>query len=513
MSLTDLFRKTSSSNNIYATKTSTDSLLLLLTRQVFKETQEKLGGKMGLLQEPNAQSNKQQLLSYVSNLYDLLLQTLGPEIARNSFEREINIIKTTYGPNEEYFQLLKELPIPVMTDEKLLLLNRQELEEELRSRIQELENIKLGLEKTVAQRTQVITAERNKLSVVLAGITDAVIAVDLYRHIITFNKAAAQLTGFSVEEATGKPINEIIKVFDGSDELSGQVFCPIQSDQFEGVVFTKNNLKLVGRNGQSFVNLTAAKIKEGVHVGLGCILTLHDVSGEQELEKMKLDFVSMSAHELRTPLTAIKGYLAVLLHEGIDNLTDDQKKFVKRVNVSTHQLVSLVENLLSVTRIEEGVFTVTLESLDWVEVVKQTVDEFKIRADENKIELSFIPPTNPIPKVLVDPVRITEVLNNLLSNAITYTQASGRVTVWLEDNPQGVITHIQDSGQGIPKQALPHLFTKFFRITGILEQGSKGTGLGLYISKIIVEMHHGKIWVVSELGKGSTFSFILPKVT
>ncbi|HLD11540.1 MAG TPA: ATP-binding protein, partial [Patescibacteria group bacterium] len=102
------------------------------------------------------------------------------------------------------------------------------------------------------------------------------------------------------------------------------------------------------------------------------------------------------------------------------------------------------------------------------------------------------------------------VLHNLLSNAISYTNPGGKVTVKIETNPYEVITHITDSGIGIPKEALPRLFTKFFRVSGVLEQGSKGTGLGLYISKAIIEMHHGRIWVQSEEGKGSTFSFAIP---
>ena len=112
--------------------------------------------------------------------------------------------------------------------------------------------------------------------------------------------------------------------------------------------------------------------------------------------------------------------------------------------------------------------------------------------------------------VQVDILRMKEVLNNLISNAITYTETGGKVNVLLEKKDQSVITHVHDTGQGIPKEAIPHLFTKFFRVWGKLEMGSKGTGLGLFITKSIIEMHQGTIWVESELHKGSTFSFSLP---
>jgi signal transduction histidine kinase len=272
----------------------------------------------------------------------------------------------------------------------------------------------------------------------------------------------------------------------------------------------RDNLKVAGRGREAWVNLAAVQIAEGRSVDLGCLLTLHDVTAERQLEEMKLDFVSMAAHELRTPLTSIQGYLSVLMTQAARKLTPEERTFLSRVKISADQLVALVENLLSVSRIEQGALTVHLTPTDWLPLVTQTVADFAHRAREKKITLTLRRPPRSLPKVLVDPLRITEVLTNLLSNAMTYTQPGGRVQVSLEVQPGAVVTHVTDTGPGIPKEALPKLFTKFFRVAGKLEQGSKGTGLGLYISKAIVEMHRGRIWVESELGKGSTFSFALP---
>lgn len=130
---------------------------------------------------------------------------------------------------------------------------------------------------------------------------------------------------------------------------------------------------------------------------------------------------------------------------------------------------------------------------------------------EKKIELTFIPPQSPIPNVKADKLRIGEVLTNLISNALNYTEPGGKVKIWAEKQDEFVVTHIQDTGEGISKEAQEKLFKKFYRAPGRLSQGIKGTGLGLYITKAIVDMHHGKIWVNSELGKGSTFSFTLPE--
>ena len=142
-------------------------------------------------------------------------------------------------------------------------------------------------------------------------------------------------------------------------------------------------------------------------------------------------------------------------------------------------------------------------------LVKQSVDDFTSSAAEKQIALKLVDPSAALPKVNADKLRIVEGLSNLLANAVNYTPPGGSVTVWLELKNNEVITHITDTGEGIAKEVLPHLFSKFYRGNGKLSQGAKGTGLGLYISKSIVDMHKGKIWVESIQGKGSTFSFSL----
>ena len=356
----------------------------------------------------------------------------------------------------------------------------------------------------------ILTSEKNKLSIILSGITDAVVVVNLAKNIVTFNASAERLTGYSASFAIGKPIDKIISVFDQDIELLPIYYCPVNTSGFEGVVFSKTDLKLMGHNGkQSFVNLIASQIKEGKHINLGCILTLHDVTKEKQLEEMKLDFVSMAAHELRTPLTSIRGYLSVFLEENKDKFTVTQNMFLHRISVAAQQLMALTENLLSVSRIERGMLTVSMQPIDWIYNVREVVNEFVDRARDKKIDLIFIEPKETISFVKADKLRINEVLSNLLSNAISYTHENGKIFVLTEQQGKEVVTHIKDTGEGIPGNALPHLFTKFFRVTSRLTQGSKGTGLGLYISKSIVETHGGRIWVESEANKGSTFSFSL----
>jgi len=232
---------------------------------------------------------------------------------------------------------------------------------------------------------------------------------------------------------------------------------------------------------------------------------------DHSLDEMKSNFVSIAAHELRTPLTSIKGYLSVYMNDYKDKLDSDQRALLNHIGSATEELLALVENLLNVSRIERGAMNLSLTEVNWADLVKGVVDDFAPRATQKNIQLKFVPSV-PLPSIKVDKVRVVEVISNLLSNAINYTNPGGTIQVWVESGQGEVVTHVGDNGQGIPKQAIPNLFNKFYRVSNGLTQNTNpdGNGLGLYISKAIVDMHRGKIWVESEVGKGSRFSFSLP---
>lgn len=225
-------------------------------------------------------------------------------------------------------------------------------------------------------------------------------------------------------------------------------------------------------------------------------------------ENLKADYISVVAHELKTPLTALRGYLSVFIDENSKNFTQEQNMFLNRMNIASQQLGSLIDNLLNASRIDRGVLAIDPQPSEWFPIAKLAVEEFENRAKEKQIQLELIEPKEVLPVVLVDKLRITEVLLNLISNAIAYNTPTGKVTVWTEIMQDCVVTHVQDTGPGIPKESLPNLFTKFFRAENV--KRSTGTGLGLYISKTIVDMHKGRIWAESEVGKGSIFSFSVP---
>ena len=357
-----------------------------------------------------------------------------------------------------------------------------------------------------------ITAERNKLTTVMGSIADGVLALDTEGNVILVNPAALEILGIDQGDILGKRIWSVLTMYDGDQRLAYKDLIPEKGVTQDTVITQKKNLKVMTSFGkQVFVNLTSSSIKEGGVIGLGAIITLTDVSKEKELEEMKIDFVSMAAHELRTPLTAIRGYLSVLQEEVSEALSREQRSFLDKAFISSSQLASLVENLLSVSKIERGAMKLEVEPTNWGPVLAEAVSNFLPLAKEKGVTLTLkVLPK--LPKVLVDKFRISEVLSNLLANAVAYTKPGGNIEVSTESNEEEVTTHVKDTGQGIPEAALPRLFTKFFRVSGVLEQGSKGTGLGLYISKAIVDMHRGKIWVDSKVGAGSIFSFSVPTV-
>ena len=360
------------------------------------------------------------------------------------------------------------------------------------------------------ERDQVVH-ERNKLSVVLSRVADGVVATDSDGKIRFFNKAMETLTGWHSDEVVNKPVDEILPLYRLNDRrysllkiLTSTREASTVDEQTELI-----NLRLITHGqGNKYVSLSIASLSQSDDHQLGNILTFHDVTNERELERMKIDFVSMAAHELRTPLTAIKGYISILNQELSGDISKDHAVFLNRALIGTDQLAALIENLLTVSRIEQGSLKIDTAPISISKLIKATVANLDGLAEERGITISVSASSL---VVMADQFRLSEVVTNLIANAISYSPRGSKIQVKaMVIDETFVEVQVADQGQGIPAEALPHMFTKFYRVSGKLSQGSKGTGLGLFISKAIIEAHKGKIWVESELGKGSTFHFTLP---
>lgn len=347
-----------------------------------------------------------------------------------------------------------------------------------------------------------LTSERNRIDSVLSAIVDGVIALDFNKNIVFVNKAAESITGYTQNELNSKSIDQFVHLYSDQEEILSKTYCDITFNQ---------TVTLVGRNGkQTRINLTTTKIDSEVQTNLGCLLLLRDLSKEEELERMKLDFVSMTSHELRTPLTSIIGYLSVFINENRGKIANEELDLLEKSQVSAQQLLTLVQNILNVNKIERDQLAVSPELIDYQAVLTKSVDDLSNLAKQKNISLALNFPKDILPKVLADPIRINEVVINLIANAINYTNPGGKVDISFQITPLEITTVVSDTGIGIPKEAIPHLFNKFFRVSNTSQQASKGTGLGLYIAKSIISKSGGKIWVESEEGSGSKFYFTLP---
>lgn len=229
----------------------------------------------------------------------------------------------------------------------------------------------------------------------------------------------------------------------------------------------------------------------------------------EDISKRKTDFVSSVSHELRTPLTSIKGYAAILLAEKLGALPKEIKERLEKINRHSDELVHMVNDLLDIARIESGKTIMRIEEQDLKNIIDTVSDLIFIQCKDKDIKLiSDI--QEDIPLVRIDRIQIERVFTNLLGNAVKFTPEKGKITIRASVKDETVQVDIQDTGIGIPQDAVVKIFDEFYRVDNPINQKVKGTGLGLSLVKHIIEAHKGKIWVESQPGKGSTFSFTLP---
>jgi two-component system, OmpR family, phosphate regulon sensor histidine kinase PhoR len=402
----------------------------------------------------------------------------------------VKILNTLFEKDQTEISALKQKVLSLEGENATLATHAQKLTEQ-----------KLAITAKEKQTTEVLTSsqkELEKIQKLMSNIHEGIVALDENYKVLFFNKAAERITGYTKEFAVEHPISEIITLFDKTELLTPSTY---SSD------FSKENLKMVGNGKNAYVNFASIRLQDTDTTTY--ILSLEDVTAEQEIERLKLDFVSMAAHELRTPLTTIRGYVSFLQDPKVtQKLTSDETDYLKRVSISAIRLNELIENLLTISKIEQGKMTIDPEVADIVPLMSKLAEEFQMYAEYKKLELEFIAPPTTGLLVLMDKTRIEEVLINLISNAINYTTV-GKITLTIKQTSDKAVIGISDTGIGIPKELQSQLFTKYFRVQGNTS-GSKGTGLGLYICKTIIDAHHGEIWVESTPDKGSTFFFSLP---
>ena len=340
--------------------------------------------------------------------------------------------------------------------------------------------------------------EKNKTESIITSLTDGLLVFDKEDRLTLINPQTEEFFNVKLERIAGQLIPELAKneQLKPLMDLLGSEIKKLSREELE-----------VGDNfvlEVSTIPLTTNEEK------IGNLVILHDVSREKMIEHMKTEFVSISAHQLRTPLSAIKWTLKMLLEGDLGEITPEQRDFIEKTYQSNERMIALINDLLNVTRIEEGryLYKPTLISVETI--VESVIKSYREEIEKRNIKLELKKLKKNIPKVMVDVEKIELAFQNLLDNAMKYTPTGGEITVALSQEKEEAIVSVKDTGVGIPEDQQKRVFSKFFRGANVIRMETEGSGLGLFITKNIIEAHGGQVWFKSKEGKGTTFYFSLP---
>jgi PAS domain S-box-containing protein len=370
---------------------------------------------------------------------------------------------------------------------------------ELEKRTRELEESRAALMnmlEDVEEARGKAEKERDKTKAIITNFADGLIIFDKRKRIVLINPEGEKLLGVRAEEVEGRFLDS----FSGQEALEklAKLIFSQEKELFRKELFLK-------KPKERILEITTVSLPFEEEM----VVILHDISREKMIERMKTEFVSLAAHQLRTPLSIIKWGLKLLLDGDLGKLTPEQRDFVEKTYNSNERMITLINDLLDVTRIEEGRYVYKMGWYDLSLLCRQVIGFHQEEIKKKKIKFEFKKPRK-LPKVKVDPEKITLAIGNLLDNALRYTPSGGRVTISLKSDKRKVEFKIQDNGIGIPENQQERVFDKFFRASNAVKMETEGSGLGLFIVKNIIEAHGGEIWFASKEGKGSTFCFTLP---
>ena len=341
--------------------------------------------------------------------------------------------------------------------------------------------------------------ESKRLNSILSYMTDGVLATNRRGQIIMINDMAKKQLGVQKEDVLNKSILELLKIEDEYElrDLITQIpELTIDSQDVNGEYLSLRVRFALVRRESGFIS--------------GLVAVLHDTTEQEKEERERRLFVSNVSHELRTPLTSVKSYLEALDEGALyDPVAPD---FIKVSLDETNRMMRMVTDLLHLSRIDNATTQLDVELINFTAFITFILNRFdKMRAQdqEKKYELVRDYPINSV-WIEIDTDKMTQVIDNILNNAIKYSPDGGKLTVSMKTTDDQMILSIKDQGLGIPKQDLPKIFDRFYRVDRARSRAQGGTGLGLAIAKEIIKQHNGFIWAKSEYGKGSTFTIVLP---
>lgn len=352
--------------------------------------------------------------------------------------------------------------------------------------------------------------EAEKNSAILEGIADGVMLADANGHVVLFNGAAERILEIPRDFALDQPLSRLAGLYAGGQTWANTLSDwiknpqPSNSDRQELVI---DRLDF----GRRVISVHASPVYTGEQF-LGTVSVFRDVTKDVEVDRMKSEFISNVSHELRTPMTSIKGYADLLLMGGAGAVTDQQRHFLGTIKGNAERLADLVNDLLNISKLDSGTERMTYESFDVTELLDQAVANAQARADNQRKQISVETHIEPnLPHLTADRLKVSQIVTNLIDNAFNYTNAGGKIDIEAKLQDDALLVSVRDNGIGIPKDFQSRIWNRFERYEEhALVMDVAGTGLGLSIVKDLIEMHHGKVWVNSEINEGSTFSFTLP---
>ncbi len=438
--------------------------------------------------------------------YQIKINT-GDEVGElaKSFNQMAEDLKRSYTALEESKTIL-EIKVKARTRELEEL--AQNLDEkvkertgELEGRTKELEELRTALlnilEEVDLARSEA-ERERDKTLSIINNFADGLLIFDAENKVSLINPLAQDFLKIRQEDIAQNSILELAKLPN---------FQPLVN------VLGKDPREIFRKELSLPENLaielsTIPIIRENKKIGT--LVILHNVTREKMIERMKTEFVSLSAHQLRTPLAAIKWTLRMILDGDLGLITEEQRTFLEKTYQSNERMINLINDLLNVSRIEEGRYLYKPVPVNLEEIVQSLLNSHKEETKRKKLHLEFKKPEKELPKIMLDVEKMELAIENLLNNAISYTPSGGQIIISLKEAEKGIEFSIQDTGIGISKEQQGRVFTKFFRGTNAIKADTEGTGLGLFITKNIIEAHGGKIWFKTKEGVGTTLHFTLP---
>jgi len=378
----------------------------------------------------------------------------------------------------------------------------------------------LSSSNTAPRQAVMSLSDRLKPELLLASIADGIIVVDNERLIRVFNQAAQDITGWTdnVEELDYRSVISLINV-DGSTVSD-------RENPFEAVLEGSNTVKdnngMLATKSKKTINLSliVSPIKNHENKTIAAVGIFGDITQEKNEEKQRAEFISTASHEMRTPVAAIEGYLALATNDKVAKIDSKARDYLEKAHSSTQHLGKLFQDLLTAAKSEDGRLANHPIVVEVGQFIDEVVEAAKFAAEKKGLLLkddtksdgsTSLEKIRPLSYIHVDPDRLREVLTNLVDNAIKYTE-EGNVTLGLHTEEKEIIISIQDTGQGIPQEDIQHLFQKFYRVDNSATRQIGGTGLGLFISRKIVELYNGRVWAESNLGQGSTFFVAIPRI-